>query len=123
VAITITTFLVPKNRSIDLVYSNTNWFSQFKACYLKINQAAAISTTQQVAKKGKVNGLERLIHEVLSDSDDNTPAILVRSSNADPSTPWRAEFRSYLEMVESYLPAGMTTIQWWVYVLFRSCCL
>jgi hypothetical protein len=59
------------------------------------------------------NGLKRLIREVLSDSDDDTPAILVRSSNADPSKPWRAEFRSYLEMVEACLPAGMTTIQWW----------
>jgi hypothetical protein len=69
--------------------------------------------TQQVAKKGKVNGLERLIHEVLSDSDDDTLAILVCSSNANLSKPWRAEFRSYLEMVEASLPTGMTTIQWW----------
>jgi hypothetical protein len=92
---------------------------QFKACYLEINQAAAISTTQQVAKKGKVNGLKRLICEVLSNSNDDTPAILVNSSNADPSKPWRAEFRSYLEMIEACLPAGMTTIQWWGVCTFQ----
>jgi hypothetical protein len=105
--------------SIDLGYSNTNWFSQFKARYLEINQAATISMTQQVAKKGKVNGLKRLIREVLSDSNDNTPAILVCSSNADPSKPWRAEFRSYLETVEACLPTGITTIQWWGVCTFQ----
>ena len=61
-------------------------------------------------KKGKVNGLKKLIWEVESDDEDD---ILVAVTHTDISKPWKTEFTCYLETLEAALASGMSMIQWW----------
>jgi hypothetical protein len=68
------------------------------------------STSVPVVKKGKVDGLKRLIREVESDDEDD---ITVPVAHSDMSKPWMTEFTGYLETLEATLANGMSTIQWW----------
>jgi len=68
------------------------------------------STSVPAVKKGKVNGLKRLIREVESDDEDD---VTVPVAHSDMSKPWMTEFTRYLETLEAALASGMSTIQWW----------
>ena len=68
------------------------------------------STSVPAVKKGKVNGLKRLIREVESDDKDD---VTVPVAHSDMSKPWMTEFTCYLETLEAALASGMSTIQWW----------
>jgi hypothetical protein len=97
----------------DTMSDSTN---QFEACYSKLNEAAKLLLPSQPAsKKSKAGGLNSLIWEVISDSEDDSPMnpTSTSTSTCNPSQPWRVEFMSYMETVETALPAGMTSIQWW----------
>jgi hypothetical protein len=61
-------------------------------------------------KKGKVNGLKKLIREVESDDEDDIPVAV---THTDISKPWKTEFTRYLETLEAALASGMSMIQWW----------
>jgi hypothetical protein len=67
-------------------------------------------TSVPAVKKGKVNGLKRLICEVESDDEDDITVPVVHS---DISKPWMTEFTHYLKTLEAALASGMSTIQWW----------
>jgi hypothetical protein len=67
------------------------------------------SMSVPVVKKGKVDGLIRLIREVESDDEDD---VTVSVAHADMSKPWMTEFTRYLETLEAALASGMSTIQW-----------
>jgi hypothetical protein len=69
------------------------------------------STSVPVVKKGKVNGLKRLIREVESDDEDDN--ITVPVAHSDMSKPWMTEFTRYLETLEATLAGGMSQIHWW----------
>jgi hypothetical protein len=69
------------------------------------------STLVPVVKKGKVNGLKRLIREVESDDEDDSVTVPV--THSDTSKPWMTEFTRYLEMLEAALASETPLIQWW----------
>jgi hypothetical protein len=52
---------------------------------------------------------------IISDGEDDTPIqrLQQKSKPTDPLRPWRVEFLSYIETLETTLLAGMSTIQWW----------
>jgi hypothetical protein len=94
---------------------------QFKARYLEMGKLTP--TLQQSAKKGKASGLRKLIRETQS-SDDDEDFGDSATTDADPSRPWRADFKNYVDTLEVKPPAGMTTVQWWGVSIFSSsvCC-
>jgi hypothetical protein len=61
-------------------------------------------TSVPAVKKGKVSGLKKLIREVESDDEDETPVLVVHT---DASKPWMTEFTRYLETLEAALASGM----------------
>ena len=67
-------------------------------------------TSVPAVKKGKVSGLKKLIHEVESDDEDETPVPVMHT---DASKPWMTEFTHYLETLEATLASRMSMIQWW----------
>ena len=68
------------------------------------------STSVPAVKKGKVNGLKRLICKVESGDEDD---ITVPVTHSDMSKPWMTEFTCYLKTLEAALASRMSTIQWW----------
>lgn len=87
--------------------------SQFQERYLAMNKEP--SATAPVVKKGKANGLKKLIREVDSDDEELTPVGSMPSamSAVNKTEPWRADFKAYMDCIEASPPVGMSTIQWW----------
>ena len=72
-------------------------------------------------KKGKASGLRKLIHENQSSDEDESMDNSGMKANIDPSRPWYADFKNYIDMSEAKPPPGMSTVQWWgVSILFYT---
>lgn len=71
--------------------------------------------TEPLVKKGKTNGLKKLIREVVSDDEEIPPvgSILGTTGSANQVEPWRADFVAYMDSIEASWPANMSIIQWW----------
>jgi hypothetical protein len=63
------------------------------------------------AKKGKASGLRKLIRETQSSDEDDDMAA--STADTDPSRPWHADFKKYIDTSEAKPPAGMSVVQWW----------
>jgi len=84
---------------------------EFEARYNEMGKSAM--APQVLIKKGKANGLKKLIHETQSfdlDEDIGNPA---QTALPDSAKPWWAGFMNYLDMLDAKPPPGMSTIQWW----------
>ncbi|KAG1823967.1 uncharacterized protein BJ212DRAFT_1476821 [Suillus subaureus] len=82
----------------------------FEARYLELGQAASMSQPSLV-KKGKASRFKKLICKVQSsDEDDNDETVV---THMDPSRPWYAVFKSYVDAVEMKPLLGMSIIKWW----------
>jgi hypothetical protein len=68
---------------------------------------------QPTVKKGKTSSLKKLIREVESEDDDDTPDVVASTANFDPSKPWLPDFMRYIDTCEATPLPGMSTIQWW----------
>jgi hypothetical protein len=68
---------------------------------------------QPTVKKSKTGGLKKLICEVESKDEDDTPDIAASTANFDPSKPWLPDFKRYIDTLEETPPSGMSNIQWW----------
>jgi hypothetical protein len=71
------------------------------------------STSRPPTKKGKASGLRKLIRENQSSDEDEAIANSTTAAITNPSRPWYADFKNYIDAIESKPPAGMSTIQWW----------
>jgi hypothetical protein len=72
----------------------------------------AASTSQpSLAKKGKASGLKKFICKTQSSKEDDDDETVV--THTDPSRPWYASFKNYIDAVETKPPLGMSAIQWW----------
>ena len=83
---------------------------QFKTRYLEIGES--VSTSRPSEKKGKASGLRKLIRETQSSDEDDTMNNSA-AANSDPSRPWYADFKNYIDTLEAKPLPGMSTIQWW----------
>jgi hypothetical protein len=64
-----------------------------------------------LVKKGKTSGLKKLIRKAQSSDEDDDDETVV--THTDPSRPWYASFKDYVDAVETKPPAGISIIQWW----------
>jgi hypothetical protein len=64
-----------------------------------------------LVKKGKSSSLKKLIHEAQSSDEDDDDKTVI--SHMDPSRPWYAVFKNYVDAVETKPLLGMSIIQWW----------
>jgi len=84
---------------------------QFKACYLEMGKSA--STSQPSVKKGKASGPRKLIRETQSEDEDDNMDNSPSTADTDPSRPWYADFKNYIDTLEMKPPPGMSIVQWW----------
>lgn len=71
------------------------------------------TAVQLPIKKSKVHGLKKLIHETESSDEDEDLGFGTSAADVDPSRPWYADFRLYLDTVEAKLPSGTSMVKWW----------
>ena len=68
---------------------------------------------QPTVKKRKTGSLKKLIHEVGSDDEGNTPDVTTSTTNFDPSKPRLLDFKRNIDTLEATPLSGMSMMQWW----------